>query len=1187
MKNNSAPQSGIFNLRVVIAVVLCGFGASLGWLSFAATPSSGTITTATTTLTYTGGGPYFVPSAQGNTCAPPDQCDEFALTVNLPANYAATHPNDKIRCEVSWADATGAADFDLFVLDSNGNEIGGSNGATSANPEVIEFAAPSGTKTYTLRVKPFAPVGANYTGKVRLISGATGGGPTPTPPPFVGIAPRYYNYSPGPGVGETAGEPTIGFNLQTKRAMYISGLQTLRVTFPETGACEGMWEDVSYVLTSKKSLDPILWTDQAIGRTFVSQLNSVVPPASPVLIGLNSLMAFTDDDGENWTPAQLNPPDGSYDHQSVGSGPYPPALAPVLTNPLNEGRAVYYCSQVGVSAFCSRSDDGGLNFGPSRNPYTLLDGCGGLHGHPMVAPDGTVYLPNRGCNGVQSVAVSTDAGTTWTVRQVKGTANGQPWTAKAPAGIVDPAVGIASDGTVYFAWISGETDGGHAMVSVSKDKGVTWGAPYDVGASQGLKNNVFPRVVAGDPNRAAFGFVGTTTPGDHQAADFKGTWYAFIATTYDGGQTWATVNATPNDPVQKEACIWNGGGSNPCRNLLDFNGMTTDDKGRALYSYADGCIGDCVNGGPNSYSAKATIARQSGGKTLRAAFDAGFSAIVVPQAACLSGRRDDLASYLSWKVPDNGGAPILSYKIFRGTTANNMVQIGTGSGHKSTFTDRGTKPGDPTYFYRVIAVNSKGNGAASNIVQLNIGPRFEPTGACVLPGAQVVVDPVGDPSDTLPQHDITSVNLSEPQAYAGKIVFTIKVANLTQPVPPNFRYAVRFGAPTPPAPDPVLGAQEDYFVSYVSGAEQFTYGTTGVPENAPGRVFTTLGNLDPASNVSPDGTITLVLPKSAIGNPTPGQAITSVFGSVRLNGPTGGTNETIPDSTGTGSYQLRSANLCLPNNPPLAALSADVISGSKPLLVRFDASASKDPDSIDTIASYTFNFGDGGDDITQVCSSNPNCAKINHTFTEAGLYQVKCVVTDSRGKVSANTATELIEVDVPFTKVVSRKVHGTRGAFDIELPLSGNAAIEPRAPGNGGSYQLVFTFDRNIVTPGTATKSQGNTGMVVGPATKGPAANQVTVNLSNVGNAQRHVITLNGVKDSANVTMNNLPARLNVLQGDVNGSGLVDGNDVSAVQAKTRQTAGATNFKFDVVASGLIDGNDVSATQGKTRTRLP
>src|SRR5580765_515604 len=217
------------------------------------------------------------------------------------------------------------------------------------------------TKTLHRRISPPAPP------------------PTQTPALAMPGVPRYYNYAPPPATGEASGEPSIGYNLSSKKAMYIAGLQTLRITFPENitpagsvpAACDAQWDDVSYLVTKTKSLDPILFTDQRTGRTFVSQLNSVVPPASPVLIGLNSLMAYSDDDGASWTPAQINPPDGSYDHQTVGGGPYPAALS-VLANPLNKGSAVYYCAQAGVTAYCSRSDDGGLNFGKAVPLYAAV-----------------------------------------------------------------------------------------------------------------------------------------------------------------------------------------------------------------------------------------------------------------------------------------------------------------------------------------------------------------------------------------------------------------------------------------------------------------------------------------------------------------------------------------------------------------------------------------------------------------------------------------------------------------------------------------------------------------------------------------------------------------------------------------------------------------------------------------------
>ncbi len=852
--------------------------------------------------------------------------------------------------------------------------------------------------------------------------------PTATPTPAqVNSAPRYYTYAPGPAVGENSGEPSIGYNPSSGRAMFIAGLQTLRVTFPDKftpagatpEAAPARWEDVSSVITKTRSLDPILFTDQRTGRTFVSQLNSLSQTSAVgVLVGLNSLMAYSDDDGATWTPAQVNPPDGSYDHQSVGAGPYPASLS-ALSNPLNKGDAVYYCGQAGVATFCSRSDDGGLNFGRAMLVNTSVTspagtGCGALHGHVKVAPDGTVYLPHYSCNGMQGVAVSTDAGTTWTVRQVTGS--------RPPvAGILDPSVAIASDNTVYFSYVgpvSGNGTDNHVFVATSKDRGITWSTPVDVGASVGIQNAVFPSAVAGDADRAAVAFLGTTTSGDHEDANFKGTWYGFVAHTYDGGHTWTTVNAS-GDPVQREACIWNEGGNNACRNLLDFNDATVDENGHVLFGYADGCIDGCAFGGANTYSSKATIARQSGGRGLFEAKDKPEP--VAPQRPWLVGQRDDLASYLNWIAPDNGGSPITAYKIYRGTSSGNEALIGQTTGDDPNFVDRALDRSVAAYTYKITAVNAVGASQFSNIISLTEGPRVEFTGACNLPGVLAISDPVGDETDTLAQHDIYWVKIAELKdnnttGAASKLQFVLKVGDLST-VPPGWRWAVRFGVQKggvqqAPPTDATGGPSEDYFVSMVTSdgaAPTFTWGVTSVPQGA-ARVFTTKGNLDSASNANADGTITLVLPKSVINNPGPGDAITGMLGSVRATVPsalpgTGGTNETIPDSTGGGAYTLRADNLCLINTAPVARITADVDHGDKPLTVQFDGSSSYDNDSIDTIASYTFNFGDGSDDITQAAPV------IVHTFTQGGEFDVKLVVTDSRGKVSSNTAHFIVEVE--------------------------------------------------------------------------------------------------------------------------------------------------------------------------------
>jgi len=104
MKKNSTSESGLFNPRVLIAFSLCSIGALLAVFSFASTPSSGTLTDTSGLLSYTAG-PFFVVNPtpilfvdQGPECSGSAQpCDDFALTVTLPAGYAAGHPNAALR----------------------------------------------------------------------------------------------------------------------------------------------------------------------------------------------------------------------------------------------------------------------------------------------------------------------------------------------------------------------------------------------------------------------------------------------------------------------------------------------------------------------------------------------------------------------------------------------------------------------------------------------------------------------------------------------------------------------------------------------------------------------------------------------------------------------------------------------------------------------------------------------------------------------------------------------------------------------------------------------------------------------------------------------------------------------------------------------------------------------------------
>jgi len=565
---------------------------------------------------------------------PPGLCDNHDLTITLPAPAAIFYQTNTVQVTIKYTwNSTAPSDLDVFAISPNAADHGpGSPDSTSTGPgeEDLTLTDPIDGLWHIRSVAATVPlpISAHAVVTMTVAPRPT----TPLPPPPAPGAPAFVNYAAPdnipPALGSTnasqhaAGEPSIGVDWNTGKAFIEAGNHTLRVTFNDAvNPATSTWEDKRSPF-ARVSLDPILFTDDGrmggTNRTFSSQLN-----------GVTSELSFTDDDGDDWLPTQGSGQPAGVDHQTVGGGPYASPAPAVHTYP----HAIYYCSQDIVTAFCSRSDDGGVTFGPGVPIYTFatVNGvdkpvapgtCGGLHGHVRVSPDGTAYVPNENCqdaSGVSrpGVAVSTDNGLTWVVRTVPDGASISPGS--------DPSVSAGKNNTIYFGYVNSD---GHAKIAVSHDRGVHWSKSQDAGTPFGIQNAEFAEVAAGDDNRAAFAFLGTPSPGDTQSGDFLGVWHLYVAFTYNGGGTWTTVDATPSDPVQR-GCIWNGGGSNPCRNLLDFNDITVDKFGRVLVGYADGCTGTCItdpsqnatSGPVTAQDALATIARQTGGRGLFAAFD--------------------------------------------------------------------------------------------------------------------------------------------------------------------------------------------------------------------------------------------------------------------------------------------------------------------------------------------------------------------------------------------------------------------------------------------------------------------------------------------------------------------------------------------------------------------------------------
>ncbi|HEV7515042.1 MAG TPA: PKD domain-containing protein, partial [Thermoanaerobaculia bacterium] len=843
--------------------------------------------------------------------------------------------------------------------------------------------------------------------------------PAPHPAP-TGPAGRFQVYQAPGGLGTTAGEPSVGIDWATGVVATQSDVHTLFTTFDDCSSPAADTWTGRDAATSVIDFDPILFTDYHTGRAFTSLLVT-----DPVLFTTGcSLSSHTDNDGATWLPDDGCGHPGGSDHQSLGGGPYH-APFPTPPSPLYPD-AVYYCAQdpgafLLAPIFCARSDDGGQTFGPSVTASTTE--CGGLHGHLKVAPDGTVYLPNRQCSSATTIGagvlVSTDNGTTWTSRVVPG----------SDPSASDPSVatGLNNTGkplgqpsnTVYLGYCDGD---GHPKVAVSHNQGAAWGNVFDVGASAGIENCVFPEMVAGDDNRAMLFFLGTPTPGDFQDPGFTGVWHAYVASTYDGGATWGLADATPDQPVQI-GCVWLQGGSNACRNLLDFNDASVDRDGRFVGVMARGCVAPgCTAGSPAdaSRSALDTLIRQSGGKRLFKAYDP-----VEPgrpgAPRLVSAVRTASGITVTWLAPDNGGAALSAYKVYRGTAAGQETLLARVDPGKPRFVDT-TASARRVYFYKVAAVNAAGTSPTCGEVAVTDAPPAQ--SACQLPGVTLATDPAGDQlgGPTANQGlDLTELDLAEPYTSAAdrSLTFTVKLANLGQTVAPqpNSIWKISWDAKDS------TGNTQTFFVTFdttVQPLGAFNYGytdNTTNPRTDTGQCSPTAascpqvtGTFDAANNqivvklntaqalaYSPPTGSTL---QPFIASFGAGTALSALKVTTQLLAGAAGTGllATV-DSTSSASYAVKGNLACAPNTAPTAVLTAAPTAGKAPLAVTFDGSRSSDPDTgIDTVASYTFNFGDGSAPVTQ-----PGPA-IAHTYAKAGTFSASLTVKDSRGVQSTNPA---------------------------------------------------------------------------------------------------------------------------------------------------------------------------------------
>ena len=248
--------------------------------------------------------------------------------------------------------------------------------------------------------------------------------------------------------------------------------------------------------------------------------------------------------------------------------------------------------------------------------------------------------------------------------------------------------------------------------------------------------------------------------------------------------------------------------------------------------------------------------------------------------------------------------------------------------------------GQDSFSYRVCEYF--GSLCAMGRVFLTVGgqPQILPDPRCSEPGLTVLTDDTDDALTMQSSHDIERVSIVEmPQLGAGNIAFTLKVASLPTDPPASTTWAIRFRDPS----------GQDRFVRFrtdQNGSPAFSSGVGTDPAGSgPGTPA------DAASSFGTDGTIRIVVKRSAIGNPQPGQNLVLFLATVQFRAATvnlpadSAPNDQVPAE----SYAVIGSENCLLNVSPYAVDdSATAITGFPTRIPVLTNDADADGDSLAT-----------------------------------------------------------------------------------------------------------------------------------------------------------------------------------------------------------------------------------------------
>lgn len=237
-----------------------------------------------------------------------------------------------------------------------------------------------------------------------------------------------------------------------------------------------------------------------------------------------------------------------------------------------------------------------------------------------------------------------------------------------------------------------------------------------------------------------------------------------------------------------------------------------------------------------------------------------------------------------------------------------------------------------------------------------------------------------------------------------------------------------------------------------------TVSVTAPPNQKPIAAFTAsntnlMASFDAGGSSDTDGTVASYAWDFGDGNT--GTAVTAthtytVAGSYQVT-------LTVTDNQGASNSVTKTVAVSV-NQAPIAAFSLN----STNLIASFDATTSSDPDG--TVASYSWNFGDGSTAGTGATST--------HTYAAAGSYQVTLTVTDNQGATNAATKTAIVTAAPPAQNILAKDLFGRTVATGLGSADLGGVWTMTSAATNYSVANGAAQF--NLPTAGSARQASLN-----------------------------------------------------------------------------------------------------------------